>query len=377
MGEIKKINLGNPPSFFYSPTWSPDSKKVAFTDKRLNLWYVDIDKGTPVKVDTNTYENPFRVLDPAWSPDSKWIGYTKQLRNRLCALFVYSIDTSKSTQITDGMSDARFAAFDKNGKYLYFTASTDTGPTTAWLDMSSMPFQTTRSVYLVVLKKGEKSPLSPESDEEKVAEEKKADSPAAPAAAPAGGGATPPKPPEKKEPPVVTIDFEDISQRILALPIPARNYIALSAAKSGLIFIAEAVVGGAPGATVHKFDLEKRKLDKVLEGVGSFEVSANGEKALYRLGPALDDCGCCDDLPAPASGLASCAERAQGRRNGSLDNPKAEWKQMYEEAWRIQRDFLYDPGLHGLTTRPRSRCTSPISQRSRTVPISHIYSMKC
>ena len=68
MGEVKKINLGTPPSFFYSPVWSPDSKKIAYTDKRLNLWYVDIDKGTPVKVDTNTYENPFRVMDPSWSP---------------------------------------------------------------------------------------------------------------------------------------------------------------------------------------------------------------------------------------------------------------------------------------------------------------------
>ena len=135
--------------------WSPDSKKIAYTDKRLNLWYVDLDKGTPVKVDTNTYDNPWRVMDPAWSPDSKWIAYTKQLKNHLCAVFVYSLETAKSTQVTDGMSDARFAAFDKNGKYLYFTASTDAGPTTGWLDMSSFPHQVTRSVYVVVLNKGD------------------------------------------------------------------------------------------------------------------------------------------------------------------------------------------------------------------------------
>ncbi|MGH9914849.1 MAG: S41 family peptidase, partial [Pyrinomonadaceae bacterium] len=92
LGEVKKINLGNPPSFFYSPTWSPDSRKIAYTDKRLNLWYVDIERGVPVKVDTNTYENPFRVMDPAWSPDSKWLAYTRQLKNRLCAVFVYSLE---------------------------------------------------------------------------------------------------------------------------------------------------------------------------------------------------------------------------------------------------------------------------------------------
>ncbi|HEX4947694.1 MAG TPA: protease, partial [Blastocatellia bacterium] len=79
-GEVKKINLGTPPSFFYSPVWSPDSKKIAFTDKRLNLWAMDIEKNTLIKVDTNTYDNPWRVMDPSWSPDSKWIAYTKQLR---------------------------------------------------------------------------------------------------------------------------------------------------------------------------------------------------------------------------------------------------------------------------------------------------------
>jgi Periplasmic component of the Tol biopolymer transport system len=168
MGEVKKVSLGNPSSYFYSPKFSPDSKKVVFTDKRLNVWYLDVDKGTLTKVDTNTYENPFSVLDPSWSPDSKWIVYTRQLQNHLCAVFLYSMETGKATQVTDGLSDARYAAFDRNGKYVYFTASTDNGPTTGWLDMSSYPFDTTRSVYAVVLKKSDPSPLSPESDEEKI-----------------------------------------------------------------------------------------------------------------------------------------------------------------------------------------------------------------
>src|SRR6185369_2991806 len=220
LGEIKKINLGNPPSFFYSPTWSPDSKKIAYTDKRLNLWYVDLDKRTPVKVDSNTYENPFRVLDPQWSPDSKWITYTKQLKNRLGAVFVYSLDTGKSSQVTDGLSDSRFASFDKNGKYLYFTASTDVGPTTGWLDMSSFGHPVSRSAYVLVLSKTEPSPLAPQSDEEKIQDAKKDDKAgqpgqpaqgqAAPAQAAAGqpAGATPPAQAEKKDV-AVTIDLDN------------------------------------------------------------------------------------------------------------------------------------------------------------------------
>src|SRR5436305_6964758 len=89
------------------------------------------------------------------------------MKNRLSAVFVYSLESGKTAQVTDGLSYARYAVFDKGGKYIYFTASTDNGPTTDWLDMSSYPFRTTRSVYAIVLKKTDPSPLSPESDEEK------------------------------------------------------------------------------------------------------------------------------------------------------------------------------------------------------------------
>ncbi len=334
MGDVKKINLGKPPSYFYSPTWSPDSKKIGFTDKRLNLWYVDIDKGTPVKVDTNTYDNPWRVMNPDWSADSKWLAYTRQLKNRMCAVFVYSVETGKSTQITDGMSDARFASFDKNGKYLYFTASTDAGPATGWLDMSSFPHQTTRSVYVVVLKKGEPSPLAPESDEEKPQDEKKDDAQ---------------KPQQKKEPVTVTIDFDGIGQRILALPqIPARNYVGLGVAKTGILFIAEGTARGLMGGgavTIHKFELEKKKFDKVQDDVTAFVLSANGEKMLVGQGagaarrftimPTMTP-------PKPGEGVLNLADLEV------YVDPRAEWRQMYNEAWRIQRDFFYDPGLHGL-----------------------------
>jgi tricorn protease len=336
LGEVKKINLGGPPSYFYSPVWSPDSKKIAYTDKRLNLWYVDIEKGAPVKVDTNTYENPWRVMDPDWSPDSKWISYTKQLKNRMCAVFMHSLESGKSSQITDGMSDARFANFDRNGKYLYFTASTNAGPTTGWLDMSAFPHQTTRSVYVVVLKKGEASPLAPESDEEKVAEEKKE-----------GEKADAAKPGDKKGPPKVTVDFDGIGQRILALPIPARGYVGMGVAKSGVIFIAEGSAGllGGGALTIHKFELEKKKFEKAQENVTAFTLSANGEKMLvgtgfggarrYTIMPTM--------APAkPGEGVVKVDDMEV------YVDPKAEWKQMYNEAWRIQRDFFYDPKLHGL-----------------------------
>lgn len=346
MGEPKKINLGNPPSFYYSPIWSPDSKKIAYTDKRLNLWYVDIDKGAPTKIDSTTYENPWRVFDPSWSPDSRWLTYTKQLKNRLGAVCVYSLETGKSTQVTDGLSDARFASFDKGGKYIYFTASTDAGPTTGWLDMSSFSHQVTRSVYAIVLRRDLPSPLAPESDEEKVADEKKPPNGQPAAAAPAPGAQAPTgeKPAEKKEPVAVSIDFENIGQRIIALPIPPRNYVGTSTGKSGTLYILEAQPGQGPfssAATVHKFDLEKRKTEKVIEGVSAFDVSASGEKMLFRQGERWFIAATAQPVK-PGEGMLKTDEMEV------WVDPRAEWKQMYSEVWRIERDFFYDPGYHGL-----------------------------
>jgi tricorn protease len=330
LGEVKKINLGPAPSFYYSPRWSPDSKKISYRDKRLNVWYVEIEKGAPVKVDTDTYEDPFVFMTPAWSPDSRWIGYAKQLKSHLRAVFVYSLESGKTTRITDGMSDAQSVVFDKNGKYLYFTASTDIGPAMGWLDLSSAPHQVTRNVYAVVLRKDLPSPLAPESDEEKV-EGDGANSP---------NPEAPAKPAERKEAPKFTIDFDDIDQRILALPIPARNFTALTVGKAGNLFLLEAPPS-SNSLTLSRFELDKRKFDKVTDGLSGFDISDNGEKLLLRQGARFSVAPAAQPLK-PGDGALNLSEME------IRVDPRAEWKQMFYEVWRLQRDFFYDPGLHGL-----------------------------
>jgi len=375
-GEIKKIKL--PPAFYFSPNWSPDSKKITFFDKFHNLFFVDLAKADPVKIDTNPIGGPARTLFPVWSPDSKWIAYTKHQPNRLRAVFVYSLDSGKSTQLTDAMSDALYADFDKSGKYLYFTASTNVGPTVSFADLSSISHQVTRSVYAIVLRNDLASPLAPESDEEKVGEEKKegesgkgkegekssADKPTDQSTEKKTEGGQATAKPAKKEPDPVRIDFEGIDQRIIALPIPARGYVGLSCGKANIIFVLEPPPAGSTGPfalTVHKYDLEKRKLDRILDGVNGFLVSANGEKALYRQGQdwiiaSIGSLGAPGGGPGgpPAAGAAGGAGGAGGRnilKVGEMEvyvDPQVEWKQMYNEAWRHQRDFFYDPGYHGL-----------------------------
>ncbi|MGE0102900.1 MAG: PDZ domain-containing protein [Blastocatellales bacterium] len=329
LGDVKKFDLGNPPSFFYSPTWSPDSKKIAYTDKRQNIWYLKIEDGKPVKADFLERGGGIQL---SWSPDSRWLTYTKPLKSQYSAVFVYSLDDGKVHQLTDGLGDAGTPVFDASGKYLYFTVSTNIGPKIFGFDMSSYPHRPTRSIYAAVLRKDLPSPIAPESDEEKVAEEKKADT---------NGQAA--KPAEKKGPEPVNIDFDNFSQRILALPIPAANYVGLIAGKANTLYIAEVPDGPGPvtGATLHKFDLTKRKLDKLLDGVVRGSLSANGEKLLYQKGPGWF-----------IASLAQPIKPGEGRlKTEAMEvyvDPKAEWEQMYRETWRIERDFFYDPGHHGL-----------------------------
>ncbi len=366
-GEVRKINLGNPPTFYYSPTWSPDSKKIGYTDKRLNYWYVDLEKKTPVKVDTDLYTDPAHSLQMVWSPDSRWIAYTKQLTSHLHAVFAYSLEQAKSYQLTDGMSDALYPALDKEGKYLYFTASTDAALNTGWLDMTSLQRPVTRSAYVIVLKKDLPSPLAPESDEEKAKEVEKSGKDQK-----ADAEKDKEKDKSKEEKPVnVEIDLEGISQRILALPIPARNYNGIAAGKAGVLFLGEGPQvdpidfdDGGPTTKIHKFDLKTRKTEQILDGVTAFDVSFNGEKMLYAkqnqwfIAPAEKPS---DGPPQPGQGGPLKLDSME-----IYVDPRAEWKHMYDQVWRDERDFLYDPGLHGLNLEEVKKKYEPFLENIST-----------
>jgi tricorn protease len=407
ISEKRKITLGNPPSFYYSPVWSPDSKKIVYSDKHLHLWYLDIAAGKPVLVDTNPYENgPGSGFNPVWSPDSRWIAYTRQLDSGMRAVFIYGMEDKTAHQATDGMSDAAYAAFDKNGKYLYFMASTDVGPVIA-SSMGGFKVPVTRSGYVIVLNKEQKSPLAPQSDDEKIqsasesSDQASADSKSAledecKADDQGKGGMDKPKDAadkstdkaqekdaakkdESKAKPAVTvrIDFENIDQRILALPFPARNYDQMLAGKTHVLYLLEgpAINDGRDDSAdiVHKFDICTRKTDKVLDNVGNFVISSNSEKVLYEQLPEPSPMGQSEGGERPhgtwfiksADALGKPGE--PGTHDGALKmagmeiqvDPRAEWDQMFRETWRIERDFFYDPNLHGVNVKAMMAAYQP------------------
>jgi tricorn protease len=357
-GEVIEIALEENPSFYYNPNWSPDSKKIAYVDCHLKFWYVDIDTKKPVQVDKARFYGRQSSTVLNWSPDSKWLTYARRLSNYLGAVFLYSLESGKSTQVTDGMSDAWNPVFDSAGKYLYFTASTDSGASYQ-PDIHSIFRDQTQTVYLAVLAKTDPSPFLPESDEEKPAEESKeskdkakigkkekkakADKPGGPSG-------------EKQDKGVkVTIDLEGILQRILAVPMPPRTYVGILAGSPGTLLALE-IMPPLPGtffpsgSTVHRFDLKQRRADVVISGVRAFEIARNGQKYLFsKNGQWFIE----KLMPMPPKDAPPMPPKPPGKPMQTQNiqikvNPREEWRQMYYDAWRIQRELFYDPGLHGL-----------------------------
>lgn len=323
-GETVKIPLGNGPAdkdcFYYQPIWSPDSQKIVFHDSHLRLWYVDISTRRVVPITANPKPFvPTIAFAPAWSPDSQWITYTQQTHSFVSQLCLYSLRNGKNTPVTDGLSDVHTAVFDRSGKYLYFTASTDFGPTLWTPDMSSLNRPVSRTVYALVLQKGISSPLTPHAET-------------------TGGNIDGlPKAPEVK------IDLEDIERRIVALPLPARNYLGLQAGKAGTLYLESS---GAilfpfapPTLSVSHFDCATRKEEMFLEGVSTFLLAQNTEKALCRQQGRWR-------LVSTANPPTADVGTVPTDRMEATSEPPTEWRQMYYETWRYVRDSFYDPGFH-------------------------------
>jgi tricorn protease len=297
----------------------------------LNLWYIDLEHPTPTKVDSTPFETfGTNTFNATWSPDSRWITYQKQLPNYLNAVFVYSLEDHRATQITDGLSDSHNPVFDRSGKYLYFLASTNTGLTAGGgLDMTSDQHPVSSNLYMAVLGDTVKSPIAPQSDEEPVTDGAK------PAASPNAA----------KKPANVSIAFSGILQRIIALPVPEGNYINLAAGEDGATFLVEApitqVTNGPAPLAIARFDLDARKVTPLAEDVSAFDLSFDGKKMLYAKGGRWF-----------ITSTAMAAHPGEGMlATANMEvyvTPQAEWAQMYHETWRIERDYFYDKHFGGL-----------------------------
>jgi tricorn protease len=373
-GDVKKFPLANEATYYFRPVWSPDSKMIAFHDNKMEIWLLDTTTGKAAVIDKGVVNDS--DYDAAWSPDSKWLAYTQSVANRFHALFLHSVDSQKNTQITDGMSDVRFPAFDRGGKYLYFTESTNYGTTTSGLDMTSDAFSVARSVYALVLAADGTSPTAPQSEDEKSVEGKekkdsgdeKPDKDQAGADTKSDEAAKDKGKEEKKEKAdkskAVKINLDHLEDRAVALPLAPRDYSALSSGKEATLYLLEGRERFAPdhGATLTRFELKTKKSEKMADRVADFDVSFDGNKILLQVARGESEASPSGAEPASefvivgADGPVKPGESKPGEGKLNLSgmqvrvDPRAEWQQMFHEIWQIERSFFYDPHYHGVDT---------------------------
>jgi tricorn protease len=373
-GAVKKFPLANEATYYFHPTWSPDSKMIAFHDNKMEIWLLDTVTAKATVIDKAVVDDD--DYDTSWSPDSKWLAYTQTVSNRFHALFLYSVVSSKSTQITDGMSDVRFPAFDRGGQYLYFTESTNYGVSTSGLDMNSDAFDVTRSVYGLSLGTDTVSPVAPQSEDEKApdardkdknrdAKDKKdsgderADKDKSDTAKKSEDAGKPEETGKTEKPKPVKVDLEHLEDRAVALPLPPRDYTGLAAGKEGTLYLLETGgrLGSDHGQTLTRFVLKTKKAEKLTDHVAGFDLSFDGEKMLLELGREESEGPQAAGGPPPTFVIAP-ADAPVKPGEGKLDlsgmtvrvDPPAEWRQMYHEIWQIERSFFYDLHYHGVDT---------------------------
>ncbi len=336
-GEPRIIALGGT-GFYANLFWSPDSKKISFSDNGRNLYVLDTESGETTKIDADELYVPgaFRNLFGDWSFDSKWIVYNKVTESQFKQIYLYSLTEKKSYPLSDGLSDAAEPKFDKSGKYLYFLASTDAGPVINWFDQSNADMRSSYSIYLVTLQNHTISPLAKESDEEVIP----ADTTAPGQAGPSPKNKAASRPVAVRESTLLQIDWENIQSRIVDLPVAAGNYSQLGTGREGEIFYVSSPYDGHEGATLRKYDLKARKDSEVGE-VDGYVISSDRKKMLYSKSGAwfITDIG---TKAAPGKGPLAAADIEV------KCDPSQEWKNIFEEAWRVNRDYFYDPGMHGL-----------------------------
>ena len=336
--EIKLTTLGK--GYRYLPLWSPDSKKILFVEKTSHIRLYDRDSKKLTTIDKASSMmhfnmEPFRV---DWSADSRWLTYSRALKNQNSAVFIYDTQNSKRYQVTSGYYSEWNPVFDPGGNYLYFFSDRSLRPLYSDLQPTWIYPNTTR-IAALTLRKDVASPLAARNDVEEVKEEsgEKKDT----SKKKANDKKKKDQPGKKEGPKPVTIDFDGLESRLVVLPPAAGNYSHLTAVPGKVIFHRRPRSGSSDRRSpIVYYDLKEREEKTILPDANSYVLSAGGKKMLVAKRP-----GCA--IIAVKPGQKMKERLAIDDLEMSVD-PAAEWRQIFTDAWRFERDFFYDPGTHGV-----------------------------
>jgi len=364
-GQPRQVTQGGA-AFRYSPLWSPNSKLVAFSDKTGSLYITDVNDGEVTFIDKDEWST---MSSYTWSPDSRWLAYAKSGANRHGNIMIYDVNDQTVRQVTSDFYDDGSPVFDAEGKYLFFRSNRSFDPVYSDVDWTWI-YPNSTQLFAVTLTKDTPSPLAPRSDEEKIEkDEKDKESEKGEKSVKSEKGEAEGRDPneadaaedksedgdkkdengkddkKKDEPKPVKIDFEGFERRVVALPIQAGNFGGLASVKGKLLFARYMPAGarkpGEPGGKLLYYDLKEREEKTVIDNIDGYDLSADGKKILYK--------------SRSTYGIIDVGENKKGG-DGKVDSgdlrawidPRQEWQQIFTEAWRVQRDYFYDPNMHGL-----------------------------
>jgi tricorn protease len=363
------------PGFRYGPNWSPDSKKIVFIDQAMRIHLHDIDKKETKEIDRQIwqYHGGLSAFSFSWSSDSRWLAYAGDQTNLNSAIVIYDTKNAKRHQVTSGFYDDDMPAFDPDGKYLYFRSGRSFEPVYSDMD-DTWVYPNSKKLLVVTLRKDLPSPLAPRNDDElqkdkekeKAHKEKeKADEPEKKKQPPQlddkkddaaelkpektkDEKKTDEKSTEKSETKTepkpakaVEIDFADFERRAVVLPAKPGYYSDIAAVSGKLLYRRLSRAGASEDKTPLLFyDLEKREEKTIVDDVDDAILAANRDKLLVR------KAGSYSIIDVKESQKLDKKLRTTGLE--TIIDPAAEWKQLFTDAWRIERDYFYDPGMHGV-----------------------------
>ncbi|MCX6235807.1 MAG: PDZ domain-containing protein [Bacteroidetes bacterium] len=317
-------------TYKYRLRWSPDSKKLLWSDKMLRLQYLDIDTKKVTHVEKSEV---WEYTEFEWSPDGKWIVFTRPEQNGMGRVCIYNLQDSKAYEITGEWYDSGDAIFSRDSKYIFFVSDRDFNPIYSNVEWN-YAYEDMSKVYMITLVKDTPSPFAPENDEVSIKEEVK---PEAEKTGEKEKGDAKDTKEEKKESKDTKIDIDGIQDRIIGLPVPVGNYFNLQNVGDKLYYIFTA----SDGANSIKFFELKDKKETSLETKGNFEISADGKKMLVSANGKY----AIIDLPSSKIKMDETIDLSSMK---VMVNNKEEWKQIFDESWRQMRDFFYVPNMHGV-----------------------------
>ncbi len=321
-GTEKPIQLTqNSDTYKFWLTWSPDSKKIMWNDKKLRLQYLDVDTKKVTLVDQSA---DWEFTEFSWSPDSKWIAYARPDKSAETKIYLYELANQQKNAVTDGWYEASSPSFSSDGKYLLFISSRDFNPIYSWTEWNHA-YVDMNKVYMITLAKSTPSPFAPENDNVKITsgedsnskkEEKKAESKSTD----------------------LTVDMDGIKERVIALPIEAANYWNVNSVGDNVYYNRKKQ--GDDGSSLMMFDLKSKKESEIGNDIG-YDISADKQKMLVSLRGRY----AVIDLPKSKIDVKDYISLSNMK---VWVNLKEEWTQIFNESWRQMRDFFYAPNMHGV-----------------------------